>query len=138
MELKDLAGEHTFRYAPKIDLRHPIDPDAGGVMFGLDDMVYLIFEDPSDGYRSHAAPILSFKGHAYQLGGSYHEYVGDQRVTCSHETEGEYGEEDDMLCVRSATSGKVIFRVGTRNVSDYYPSFTVEWFPENLDANQAA
>ena len=138
IELKDLVGEHLFRFTPKTDLRHPIDADAGGVMFGLDDVVYLIFEDPSDGYRSHAGPILAFKGDAYQLGGSYHEYIHDQRVICSHETKGQYGDAADMLCVRSAKTGEVIFRVGTNNVDDYYPYFVVEWFPQALDANQAA
>lgn len=134
-ELKDLVGEHEFTLVPKLDVRHPISVDANGAMFGLDDTIYLIFEDENDGYRSSAGPLLSFKGSAYQLGGSYHEYL-KERVLCEHETQGEYG-ENDVLRVISIATGRVIFRVGTTNVDDYYPSFVAEWQPENLSANRA-
>ena len=132
---KELVGEHIFKYVPKLDVRHPLSSDANGVLFGLDNMVYLVFEDENDGYRSCAGPLLSFEGAAYELGGSYHEYLREA-VVCSHGTRCEYGEAD-TLEVRSKETGDLIFRVGTDNTDDYYPSFVVEWRPENLSANSA-
>lgn len=137
MKLSDLVGEHVFKYVPKTDIRHPLCNDASGVLFGLDDTIYLVFEEESDGYRSSAGPLLSFVGSAYELGGSYHEYLSEP-VICSHGTRGQYGGESDALEVRSKETGGLIFRVGTDNVDDYYPSFVVEWRPENLSANSKA
>lgn len=141
MELKDLIGEHDFTFAPNLAVRHPIDADANGVMFGLDKRIYLMFEDPSGGYRSTAGPLLSFEGAPYELGGEgwSPEYLRNQRVVCVHETRDEtYGGENDILSIRSARTGKEIMRVGTANVDDYYPGFVSEWFPDHLDANDSA
>lgn len=137
VELKELVGERTLEIVPRTDIHHPIPgSDANGCIFSLDGHTYLIFEDESDGYRSSAGPLLSFAGPAFQLGGGsfYPEYIREP-VVCSHRTRGEYGGEDDILEMRSRTTGEVIFRVGTSNVDDYYPSFVCEWRPEGLSAN---
>lgn len=139
MELKDLVGEHDFTFVPKMDVRHPIDENSNGVMFGLDKHIYLVFEDPSDGYRSNAGPLLSFEGSPTALGGWDSgwspDYLRNQRVLCVHDTQGKYGGENDVLSIRSIATGREIMRVGTTNVDDYYPGFVVEWVPGNLDAN---
>jgi hypothetical protein len=136
-----LVGEHIFGCVP-LKPRHPFDEDADGVCFMLDDTTYLVFEDPSDGYRSSAGPILSFDGAPYALGGDgggYPEYLKEP-VLCTHRTTGEDEYEDgaDILEVRSKETGALIFAVGTRNCDDYYPSFVNSWTPEGLSANSKA
>ena len=133
----DIVGEGVFKYAPKMDVRHPLCNDANGVLFGIDDTVYLAFEDENDGYRSSAAPLLSFVGAAYELGGGYHSYLNEE-VVCSYGTSSKYAGKADCLEVRSKETGRLIFRVGTDNTDDYYPSFVCEWSPEHLSANAKA
>jgi hypothetical protein len=140
MKLADLVGEHDFPIVPKTDIRHPLCADAGGVIFMLDDTVYLIFEDQGDGYRSHASPILHYQGSAYELGYDGYDfptYLRGETVVCSHRTRGEYDHEDDVLEVRSKATGKLIFEVGTECIDDYYPGYVCRWDPTGLSANAA-
>jgi hypothetical protein len=131
-ELKDLVGRHKLDWVPRTDVRHPFDPDANGIVFSLDGTIYLVFEDPSDGYRSNAGPILEFKGGLYELGGVSPEYLFEKYVLASHETQGEYGGENDILVLRDELTGHEIMRVGTSNVDDYYPSFVSWWNPSGV------
>jgi len=39
-----------------------------------------------------------------------------------------------VTCLKDL-SGELIFRVGTDNVDDYYPSFVCEWNPAGLSVN---
>lgn len=132
----ELVGEHVFEIVP-LKACHPFDSDADGVCFTLSNRTYLIFEDPSDGYRSTAGPILSYEGSAYELGSSgvsFPNYIKEP-VICSHRTKGEYSSEDDVLEVRSKETGELIFEVGTDSCDDYYPSFVNRWNPAGLSAN---
>jgi hypothetical protein len=122
--LDQLVGLRVMNFVPHLDLRHPIDPDANGCMFGLDGVVYMAFEDPSDGYRSHCGPLLSYVGDPYQMGGSLWPDHLALSVLCSMEGEGE-----DILTMRSVETGSVVFEVGTDNSKDYYPSFVMRWTP---------
>ena len=135
-KLADLAGEGVFEIAPYMAARHPLDPDANGVIFTISGRTYLVFEDPSDGYRSSAGPLLSFAGASYELGygDSSPDYIREP-VVCTHRARGEYSTEDDILEVRSKETGALIFEIGTRNVDDYYPYFHTAWHPEGLSAN---
>jgi hypothetical protein len=134
----DMAGERTFQIVPK-EIRHPLCADASGILFVLDDTTYLVFEDPSDGYRSNASPILSYEGGAYELGYEGYDFPTYIRepVICTHRTDGKDEWEDcaDILEVRSKVTGKLIFEVGTDNVGDYYPSYACRWDPTGLSAN---
>lgn len=132
-ELKDLVGRHRLDYAPRTDVRHPFDPDANGLAFGLGGTTYIAFEDPSDGYRSQAAPLLEFSGSLFDLGGVSPDYLHDVYVIASHETEGEYGDTNDVLVLRDEITGVELMRVGTSNVDDYYPSFVSWWNPAGLE-----
>jgi hypothetical protein len=138
-QFSDLVGEHLFNIVPT-KARHPFSNEADGVCFCLDDRTYLVFEDPDDGYRSTAGPILSWEGGAYALGYDGHSFPDYIRETviCSHRTKGSYGNEDNVLEVRSKTTGKLIFEVGTEDVDDYYPCFVNRWHPEGLKANAAS
>jgi hypothetical protein len=139
-ELKDLVGERVLEIVPNLNLRHPLSQDASGVLFTLDRTTYLVFEDLDDGYRSHAGPILSYEGAAYELG--YDGYGSPvyirEKVICSHRTNGEYSGEADVLEMRSAETGALVFAIGTENTDDYYPSYFCAWHPEGLSANAKA
>lgn len=124
MTLDSLVGEHTLNYVPRTDLRHPIDIDASGCMFGLDGTSYLIFEDPDDDYRSSAGAVLSFTGDPYELGGNIWPERLEMPVLCSME-----GDGGGVLTMRDRKTGAVVFEVGTDNSDDYYPSYIARWTP---------
>lgn len=138
-KLSDLVGESVLETVPRIDVRHPFDTDASGVVFTLGGRTYLVFEDPSDGYRNSAGPLLSFAGAAYELGGEgfWPDYIHEE-VYCSHRTKGSHGNDDDVLEVSSKATGQLIFEVGTEDIDDYYPSYVCRWDPEGLSANAKA
>jgi hypothetical protein len=129
--LEELVGDHVLDFVPIIDLRHPFDADATGALFGLDGFIYLVFEDPADGYRSNAAPILSFKGDLWELGDRWPEHI-TMWVVCSME-----GSGDGVLTMREIASGKVVFEVGTDNSDDYYPSYIARWTPPDSPSTDA-
>jgi hypothetical protein len=136
--LADLAGKHVFQIVPK-DIRHPLVADASGILFVLDETTYLVFEDPNDGYRSMAGPVLSYQGGAYELGYDGYDFPTYIRepVACTHRSTGKDGFEDgaDVLEVRSDVTGEIIFEVGTANRDDYYPYYVCRWSPGGLSAN---
>ena len=119
--LSDLVGKHVLRTVPA-DAKHPFDRDASGVAFTLDDRSYLVFEDPDDGYRSAAGPLLSFDGHLYQIGYSALDHINEP-VLCSIRSKYEFGGESNVLEMRSEETGTLIFSIGTENTDDYYPYF---------------
>lgn len=120
LSLTDLVGKHLLR---GVDIA-PVDPDKENdwVRFQLDDAVYEATSD-GDGYRSYLnrlvridQPIVNaFRG---------------VRVVASMSTV--YDEE--VLQLVNARSGAVILRVGTRDCSDYYPSWVATYHPKNLKA----
>lgn len=134
-ELADLVGETVLELVPKTDLCHPLSGEATGAIFTLEDRTYLVFEDPSDGYRSGAGPLLSFNGSAYKIGGDWYPTYIREAVLCTIRTKGAYGGEDYVLELRSKKTGQLIFEIGTENVDDYYPSYVCRWSPEGLSAN---
>lgn len=132
--LEKLVGEHVLGYAPKLDLRHPCDPDATGCMFQFKDInrTFMVFEDPNDGYRSCAAPLVSYAGDPYQIGGEFRgpEHLGPEglKVVCTMEGDGE-----GVLTMRDE-HGQIVFEVGTDNLDGYYPSYTARWTPRQEGA----
>lgn len=128
--LDQLVGPHKMRHTPTTDVRHPFDSDANGIAFSLGDTVYLVFEDPSDGYRSHAGPLLSYLGDFSALGCRTYNYC-DLDVVCSMRAKGPnpYDHDCEILEVRVASTGDLILEVGTENSDDYYPSFIARWTP---------
>lgn len=129
-ELSDLVGEAVLETVPFMEVRHPFDPDASGVLFTLSDRTYMVFEDSNDGYRSSAGALISYPGGPYEIGynGANITHI-QEPVICS------FTDVDDILEMRSKETGILIFSVGTSNVDDYYPSFECYWNPEGLSKN---
>lgn len=138
--LSDLVGEGVFEIVPKTDIRHPLDPDASGVIFTLNRRTFIVFENPEDGYRSSASPLLSFAGSAYEIcvGNFTFSIYINERVVCRHRTAGSYGNQDDVLEVYSKETDELIFEVGTEDIDDYYPGYVCRWHPESLSVNGKA
>jgi len=56
-------------------------------------------------------------------------------VIGKHRTKSEYGQEDNVLELVDAVTGRVVLEVGTDNVDDYYPGFVASFHPENMATN---
>jgi len=135
MELKDLVGEHVLDGVDMFDGRIKRQwsdefEDAQMMRFRLDGVIYLAIEDPSDGYRSSMRDIQVSHDQMKNV-------FAPQRVLARHRTKGDYGDEDDVLELIDLQNGKVVLEVGTRNVDNYYPSFTNNFSPENFAATLA-
>lgn len=125
------CGEHELR-AVRPDVRHPFNSEANGFALQLDDITIMVFEDPSDGYRSSAAAPIVHAGPMYELGADP-EYIRAP-VLVRRWTEDSYGVPDGIELI-DRRNGKTLLRLGTANHDDYYPSFTCEWTPKNLADN---
>lgn len=134
MSWDDLCGERELR-AIRTDVRHPFQAEANGVALQLDDMTVLVFEDPSDGYRSCANDPIIMQAPLYSLGCDP-EYIRAP-VLVRRWTQAEYGTPDGVEFI-DRRNGKTVLRLGTDNSDDYYPSYTCDWRPQNLADNDAA
>lgn len=131
----ELCGPQTLR-AIRTDIRHPFDANASGVALDLENFTVLVFEDPSDGYRSCAADPMVSRAPLYALGCDP-EYI---RAPCTvtRWTGSEYGGGADGVEFFDTRNGKCILRLGTDSVDDYYPGFTCDWMPQNLAENDGS
>lgn len=131
----DLCGNKTL-VAVRTDVKHPFQSEANGVALDLGDMTVMVFEDPGDGYRSHAAAPLIAKCSLDEFG-ICPDYVRAP-VLIRRWTQSEYGSSADGVEFIDTRNGKTILKLGTDNSDDYYPSFVCDWQPKNLADNAAA
>jgi hypothetical protein len=134
----ELCGDRTLRrFVPSV--RHPFNADANGVAFELVNgtighesvaLSVFIFEDPDDGYRSVAAPLLTFSVPLWELGLRGLEPL-DVPVHISLWADGDEDQYEGLVFT-DRRNGRVILRVGTCVTDSYYPYFLSEWTPENL------
>jgi hypothetical protein len=132
VELEALVGERVFTGADSGIL--PADPDnyqyetADLFRFVLDGVTYTAQEDPSDGYRS------SMQSLTLGDGGRPVPSVPPVRVLVRKMPNSEYAVNDAIegICIEN---GKVLFRVGTDNTDDYYPSFVGYFDPTAMPVN---
>lgn len=134
MSWNDLVGTHELK-AVQADVRHPFDANANGGAFQLDnDLTVLVFEDPSDGYRSSAIDPVIVKAPLYSLGCSPNYVRAPVLVRLWERSE--YGQAEGIEII-DTRNGKTILRAGTDNSDDYYPSYTFDWRPQDLAENAA-
>jgi hypothetical protein len=123
IELKDLAGKQHLLSG--VEYR----PDTGNgasISFCLSGITYTAIENPSDGYRSSMRELI-IGGSA---GSGFEPCLVEGRMTPDD------GDRHDILELVDGTTHKVVLAVGTRRTDDYYPSFIVDWQPQNLRINQ--
>lgn len=122
--LDELEGYYTLR-GVTYNVENPIDRDANGVAFRLNDVVYTVYEDPSDGYRSYASNDIKKNNVANT------DYMNDFEIPViarQREFNG-FMRDSDILELVSVLTGEVIFAVGTANWDDLYPYFVDYWAP---------
>ena len=127
MELKDLVGEHILDAVDfsdeQINVRGERYMSCQVMRFRLDGKVYMVIEDPDDGYRSSMKEIT----------------VGDwpmSNVFPGHHVLGIYDEKRAyMLKLIDMITRKVVIEIGTDYTDDYYPSFVANFNPKAMALN---
>jgi len=137
VELKDLIGLATLdavdfetmqfpRYEGDDDLE-----DCNVCRFRLNGTVYVVIEDPSDGYRSSMRDIKVAPPRTRMK-----NVFPKVRVLCRQKDRSDYS-SSDLLELIDVVTAKVVLEVGTDNSDDYYPSFVAHFAPENMATNRA-
>jgi hypothetical protein len=136
MELKELVGLHKL---DAVDyFTEEVVPYEGAeyfdtancIVFRFDGVAYRAIENPSDGYRSSMEKIDVLPNAIMK------NVFPSIEVFCRYLDEGTYGESSDLLIVHDLINSKVVLEVGTKNSSDYYPSFVANFRPENMAINE--
>ena len=97
------------------------------VKFTLDGETYMVYCDPSDGYRSYCSDIIICDEKSRFP-------IPDVDVLCI-EKEGDKWDSSsrfDMMKVLNANTGKTIFEIGTDYYDEYYPMYRFDYYPENI------
>lgn len=118
-KLNDLCGKHILQ---GVEYRN--DGYSDITLFKLDGVTYKATEDPDDGYRSCMGSL--------EVVEQSPRYSFETEVLCSMCE----SNDADILEVRDTQNGKIILRIGTANVWDYYPYCVMEWMPGNMACNQ--
>lgn len=133
MELKDLVGGHLLDAVDFSDEQVKTWGDGFEscqvIRFRLDGKCYIATEDPSDGYRS------SMRDLSVSNDANMKNIFEPLKVVGIHRTKGEWGNEDDVLELIDAVTGKTVIEVGTCSVDDYYPGFVAAFHPEAMAHN---
>ena len=130
MQLDDFLGIHVLTgvdFAVEKATEEYYE-DANTMAFEMDDKVYLVREDPDDGYRSSMKDIeeVDIK-------------VVNQFPPCKvkgrRRKNSEYGEKNDVIDFYDVVTGLVVLAIGTENIDDYYPSYVAYFDPRNMKIN---
>lgn len=129
MELKNLCGHHILR-GIETGCTEIHGESANYVQFTLDRTTYRLVEDPDDGYRS-------FCSEPEIVEELCNVSLPDIHVLCHHIDCLQSGEgDDDILVMIDEKSWRPILKVGTADVSDYYPCCIMKYMPQNMAVNQ--
>jgi len=120
INLEDLVGSHLLT-GVNTDGHESEHRMADSIAFTLDGQTYVATEDADDGYRSSMESIRKVDFTIPNLP------VAVPILARMSESNSE-----DILELLNAETGKVILRVGTDNIDDYYPCWVAEYNPENL------
>lgn len=129
MELKDLLGEHILTGVDTLQVERDgwRNPDiCEAVRFTIDGVHLLAVEDPEDGYRSYMRGLeISLEPPINTFPPCY--------VTGREVPDGYY--ENDIIELVDNVTKRVVLRIGTEDVNDYYPVCIFEYSPENMAIN---
>lgn len=133
VELDSLIGEHVLdgvdTYVEQVKKYGDDLEDANVIRFRLDGVVYLAFEDPSDGYRSRMDKLI------VAIDPEITNTFPPIRVVAIKKADSDWKVNDTLELIDLVT-GKVVMEVGTDNTEDYYPSFVANFQPENMATNK--
>ena len=135
VELKELVGTHILDAVcfSREDVKDEWGDyrDSNVMSFRLDGIVYTAIENPIDGYRSCMRKLSA------EDGVDIDNVFAPVEVIARHRRKGEHNsEEDDVLEVLDAKTGKAVIEVGTDYMDDYYPYFVAAFDPTAMAINQ--
>lgn len=99
-------------------------------LFRLDGVVYMITEDPQDGYRSSVKDLFVTDG---EMTNVFPPCRVLGRKKPDSDTYG--GGKNDVVEFIDLETGLAVLEVGTDAVDDYYPSFVANFQPQNMAVN---
>jgi hypothetical protein len=108
--------------------------DASCIRFRLDGKVYTAIENPDDGYRSSMEKLFVSTDEMKNV-------FPPCKVLVRHnekDTDSSCPQSNDTLEFIDVVTGKIVMRVGTDNVDDYYPYFVAEWNPGHMAVNASS
>lgn len=130
IDLVTLVGEHILFgcdcSTEQVKDWGEIYVSAGVMRFNMDGKVYEAIENPDDGYRSTLEGL-----HIPDTGVVVQNMFAPTAVIAVHQSQS-HSSMDDILELRNAKTGKVIIKIGTSDINDYYPGCVMEFNPENL------
>lgn len=131
LQLDDLLGPAILTGVSfgHIQAKEYQDSDPQTIDFILNGRIISAVEDPSDGYRSAMDTLL-----INREGANVTNIFPAVAVTGRRQENSEYNTNDVIEFVDNI-NGKVVLRVGTDNIDDYYPCFVAQWFPDDLSVN---
>lgn len=108
-----------------------------GVHIILNDVVYDLYYDHDDGYRSYGG-ITSTNLSVDEVKFKFPPQLVEVRnIENKEEDEFGYATEDYKgICIFDANNGKLVFEAGTDYSDDYYPCAHYSYHPENLSINE--
>ena len=114
------------------------------VYFMLDGIIYVVRENPDDGYRSHLRDVVvnnslmpvNVWSPPEPVFCTYIEKWEDSVTT--DVTDDDYYRQEELALVEvvSTKTKKLVLTFGTSNTNDYYPSFVGVFHPENMGINE--
>jgi len=117
--------------------------DSQCVYFMLDGVIYIVREDPNDGYRSTCRDVLIDNTHLpvniwqppEEVMCKYIEDKKDSLVPEEYrDDQYDYGVE--LVEIVSVKTKKIVLMFGTDHVEDYYPAYVANFTPENMGINE--
>lgn len=96
--------------------------------FKLNGKVYRAVEDDNDGYRSMCEKILVLPTKKTETSFEPVVVYGVPRNNIGYY-------ENEIVDFYDIVTNKIILSIGTESVNDYYPTFIMDWIPENLCLN---
>lgn len=119
LTLEDLVGQHVLDAVDFLSV-NATDQDSSAMRFRLDGVVYMVVEDPDDGYRSSMREI----------------FVDPAPIVNVFRPIKVFGIYDSgTLRLKASGNGKTILEVGTDHSDSYYPSFVTSFNPEGIDVD---
>lgn len=137
MELRDLIGmglldavDFETVSLPEYDGADTFE-DCNCCRFRLNGTVYVVVEDPIDGYRSSMRDIRVDPRAEMKNVFPPALVLGVVRVQ-------RYGDQASVLELIDTATAKTVLEVGTDDTDGYYPSFVASFSPENMGSNRPA
>ncbi|AGR47941.2 hypothetical protein PHIM7_231 [Sinorhizobium phage phiM7] len=133
LDLDQLQGEHILNTAPVWTTAKDTYGDENDVMaIGISGYTYVFTENSCDGYRSYMNQVERYPG----LNTEYLKGAApiNRKASITYDDGSNKGyprnnDPDDLIHITDVATGHHWGTLGTRAVSDYYPTCIMDWHP---------